>query len=295
MLAVHPNQALLIEELEQHLIRPKAGLSATYQQLEGYTKHFQAQEIQSANVVDFQEPLKSYLKANQHQLTTLAIDLPVYFKAHNPTTKTLMICAMDPLPPLPTSVFWKDKNVRFNEDVGFWAPFSLIDDWENPTGSMHSNLPFFATLLQHYNLYITDIYKLFFRFEEQMNFANSNTIPAFTAMKNKSGVSLHGALLAREMELVNPTAVITLGNAARNNLLAMNEMFHAIPQNPGKWTNDLQKYYWNSNRLIIASPHISGAANGAKSAILTNPSYNHISGKYQNERLAKIILAQLPI
>lgn len=295
MFSLHPNHPNIIKTLESQFIHPKNGLTATYQQLTKYTKERKAADILPATIFDFQEPLKSFLIANQDQLTTLAIDLPVYYQAQIPTSKTLMICAMDPLPPIPTSPFWKDKTIRFNEDVGFWAPFSLIDNWDEPTGSMRSNLPFFKTLLKHVNIYVTDVYKLFFRFQQQNGWLNSNAISTYTLLKNSNGVSIHGALLAKEIEYIQPSAIVTLGNASRNNLLAMNEIVNAIHQAPVKWSDNLQKYYWNKDRLILASPHISGAANGAKAAILSNPSFQQITGNYQNERLAKIIVDQLSL
>jgi hypothetical protein len=64
-------------------------------------------------------------------------------------------------------------------------------------------------------------------------------------------------------------------------------------QNPLGWKDDIQSYLWADKIKVLASTHISGAANGAKSAILRNPLYTQIKGKYQNERLAKIILQKL--
>jgi hypothetical protein len=44
---------------------------------------------------------------------------------------------------------------------------------------------------------------------------------------------------------------------------------------------------------LIASPHISGAANGAKAKIVLNKRYKHMKGVVQNERLANIVLAHI--
>lgn len=295
MFSLHPNHPHIIKTLESQFIHPKNGLTATYQQLTKYTKERKAADILPATIFDFQEPLKSFLIANQDQLTTLAIDLPVYYKAQIPTSKTLMICAMDPLPPLPTSAFWNDKNIQFNETVGFWAPFSLIDNWDEPTGSMRTNISFFKTLLSNYNLYVTDIYKLFFRFEQSGNYIASNAIQEYTSLLGENGRSFHGNLLAKEIELVNPCAILTLGNAARDKLLAINYLLNNHLQPPTHWGDDFQQYTWNNSIPLIASPHISGAANGAKAAILSNPIFQQITGNYQNERLAKIIVDQLSL
>lgn len=282
-----------IQLIETELIKPESGLLPILQQLSAYAKSQKSQDLLVAKIGDFNEPLRSFLQANQHQLTTMAIDLPIFLKTQKETAKTLMICAMDPLPPLPTSVFWRDKKVQFNEIVGFWAPFSLIDDWNHPTGSMRTNISFFKTLLFDYNLYVTDIYKLFFRFEQSGKYLASNTIKEYTSLLGENGRSFHGNLLAKEIELINPCAILTLGNAARDNLLAINYLLNNHLQPPTYWGDDLQQYLWNNSIPLIASPHISGAANGAKAKILTNERYKELTGVVQNERLASIVLANI--
>lgn len=291
MMCFHHKQALLEAVLEEHLIQPKQGLPAIYQQLHSYASNANS-IITKATVGNLKEPLRSYLLEHQHKLTTMAIDLPIYLASDKPGAQTLMVCAMDPLPPIPTSDFWKGKTIQFNNDIGFWAPFSLIDDWSCPFGSMRSNLPFFKTLLTEYNLYVTDIYKLFFRLE-QSGYQNSNALPEYTEMISDRGVSFHGEILAKEIELVNPVAILTLGNASRNKLLALSNNLHSMEQVPIKWGNQLQHYQWNATLPILSSPHISGAANGAKAALLANPRYRDMSGAYQNERLAHIVLSHL--
>jgi hypothetical protein len=285
----------VITTLETCLIQPEQGLASIYQDLNNYRNKQPLLGHLKAKVQHFQEPLRAYLQAQQPNLTTLAIDVPFFFEAAKQTQHTLMICAMDPLPPLPDSLFWKDKSVDFQNDVGFWVPFSLIDNWEQPTGSMRSNLPFFQSLLQNYNLYITDIFKLFFRVKKPNQLVNSNAISAYTQLQNEKGENLHGAILAKEIECVKPQAIITLGNPARNQLLTINHLLNASAQTPQKWSADLQHYRWNNQTPIISAPHISGAANGAKALVLNNPAYKHLEGKYQNEKLAKIILSQLKV
>ncbi len=293
MLSAHPQLPQLIAILEEQLIKPKQGLKAIYTDLFSYSQHFQLPNPLIASLADFRAPLQAYLNHLQPDLTTLAIDLPIYLQAQKQTDQTLMICAMDPLPPLPTSSFWEGKTIRLQEEVGFWAPFSLIDNWEQPTGSMKSNLPFFRTLLQTHNLYITDIYKLFFRQKKPNGFVNSNAISAYTQLQNEKGENLHGSILAKEIECVKPQAIITLGNPARNQLLTINHLLNASAQTPQNWSVDLQYYRWNNQTPIISAPHISGAANGTKAAILNNPYFAAIPGKYQNERLARMVIEKL--
>jgi hypothetical protein len=286
-------QQHFIQLIEADLIKPENGLLPIVQQLIAYAKSPKNVAIDVASISDFNEPLRSFLQANQHQLTTMAIDVPIFLKAQKETAKTIMICAMDPLPPLPTSAFWHNKNVQFNETVGFWAPFSLIDDWNHPTGSMRTNISFFKTLLSNYNLYVTDIYKLFFRFEQSGNYIASNAIQEYTSLLGENGRSFHGNILAKEIELVNPCAILTLGNAARDKLLAINYLLNNHLQPPTHWGDDFQQYLWNNSIPLIASPHISGAANGAKAKIVSNERYKNLNGLVQNERLANIVLAHI--
>lgn len=289
MYSNHPKHEQLIANLEKELILPKDGLNPIYTQLEEYAAENNPDTIQQGFLKDLQEPFQTLLSNYLRTITTIAIDFPVFFKSFSSTKKTVMVCAMDSLPPIPTSPFWKDKKVDFKENIGFWAPFSLIENWQNSTGSMKTNLPFFRALLQEYNLYVTDIYKVFFRLETQNGYTTSNALPSYTNLCDADGLNIHGKIVAKEVEIVNPVAIITLGNAARNTLLNLN----TIPQYPVGWQDDVQSYLWGESTKIIASPHISGAANGAKSAILKNAMYNKLEGDYQNERLAKICIQKL--
>ncbi len=294
MYTQHPEQEKLIENLGTQLISPSnTRLEEVYRQIEAYANQVAPHQIPEGFVNDLQEPFFSFLKNNTHKATTLAIDFPIYFKSPSRTNKTLMICAMDALPPLPSSNFWDGKTVDFENNIGFWAPFSLIENWQHPFGSMKTNLPFFKTLLSNHNLYVTDIYKLFFRLDTPNGFVNSNAIPTYTQLCDKENTNIHGKILAHEIDLIHPDAIITLGNASRNALLTINAEMNFPTQNPSGWKDDLQHYKWKNTTKIIASPHISGAANGAKTAILQNQKYEEIAGNYQNERLAKIVMQQL--
>ena len=290
----HFEQERLIENLEAKLICPSSnGLSEIYDHIEAYATQNSANELPQGFVDDLQEPFLSFVKNHAGNITTMAIDYPIYIKSLSGNKKTLMVCAMDALPPIPTSDFWNERQVDFKKNIGFWAPFSLIENWNNPTGSMRTNLPFFQALQSEYNLYITDIYKLFFRLETGQGLVNSNSIQTYVQLCDKDNINIHGKILAHEIDIIRPDAIITLGNASRNALLTINAEMNFPTQNPSGWKDDLQHYKWKNTTKIIASPHISGAANGAKTAILKNQKYEEIDGNYQNERLAKIVMQQL--
>jgi uracil-DNA glycosylase len=181
-----------------------------------------------------------------------------------------MICAMDALPPIPESNFWEGKIVNHSYDVGIGVPFSLVDDWTIPRGSLFSNLAFFKEMLQHFDLYITDIYKLFFRLSSGDKYINSNSINDYTQLQNIDGKNVHASIIEAEIEIVQPQLIITLGSASRGALALLIKQNHNTDLQLQAWNEDLQQYLWNSQIPWIASPHISNAANRTKKLLLQN-------------------------
>lgn len=294
MLQINTNTQFQISELiSSSLIGNNSEeIERIYQQLYSYSVD-QKNSIDLSNKYMLKEPYLSHVLAYNDSITTMAIDLPVFYKSSGNNKPTIMICAMDALPPKPDSHHWNNKDFNFKNDIGLWAPFSIIDDWKSPTGSMKSNIPFFAELLKNFNLYITDIYKLFFRYDYSNQLINSNQISNYTDLKNEYQENIHGYILSKEIEIIQPDCIVTLGNNSRNTLISINENQYFHKQSLYGWMDDLQSYYWNKSIPIISSPHISGAANGAKSKILNNEKYSEIKAKYQNERLAMIIAKKI--
>jgi uracil-DNA glycosylase len=219
--------------------------------------------------------------------TTLSIDLPVLLK-RNQHNETLIICAMDPLAPEPHSAFWNIMGQKPDQSLNLWIPFSLSEPWNTPKGSMSSNLAFFETLSQYYTLYVTDLFKLFFRVPNKKGHIRSNTIAAYTQMKSTTGNDLHQEMLAKEIECIKPKAIITLGNASRDRLLSMDKFSNSLGHK-SEWKQNIQMYTTVYGLPHFALPHISNAANGSKAPILNNPEFNIITGTRSNERLAKIL------
>jgi hypothetical protein len=232
-------------------------------------------------------PFSEILKVKS-PLKTFGIDLPIFIKSPEVNASTIMICAMDPLPPLPDSLFWKNKNVDIENDVGFGTPFNIGGDLKNPIGSMKTNIPFFKILNEKFNLYVTDIFKLFFRVEFQGGLLASNSFNNYTELK-KNNKNVHASIIAEEINVVKPESIITLGAASISKLLELNRSINGQIQNQKRFTNVLNFYKWNNTIPIISSPHISGSANGSKSKIINNELYKNIISKYQNEKLALII------
>lgn len=200
---------------------------------------------------------------------TIGIDFPVLLsKGEN--RPLMMICAMDPLRNDTT-----DKQPT--DEIGYWVPFSVVN---NPVGqTKHSekeNLAFFHKLLDTYDLYVTDIFKLFYRKDNRV----SNTITEFRSFP------VHRAILDAEIQIVKPSVILTLGNNARD---AMCEIL-SLPR--PKWTNEIYTTKDQNGIDVVMVPHISGAANGSKAPILKNPAYADIPGK-NNVKYAQIIVKTL--
>ena len=293
----HQNHEQLVELLQELLVNFEndGGLKNIYQQLINFSKgKISKNEIGFTSIENLNLKYRSIINNTSvvGSATTMASDLPIFIKSDKKNAKTIMVCAMDPLPPVPNQkninniIFtdWKKRGFDLNNNIGFWAPFSLIDEGNGP------NYVFFRELKLEYNLYITDIYKVFFYIDKgNDHFAKSNSIREYKNLKN------HGEILKREVDLIKPHFIITLGNDARNALLEINnETAGTEKQKVKKWddNNELQKYKFNET-TIISSPHISGSANGAKKHILKNEKYKNITdvnNLIEVQKLARIIL-----
>lgn len=275
----------IVNKIERSIFSNSIGLLKIYNELLKYFELIHKEEVNKKellNNLNFQTIVKESLhedfkKIKAKKIKTIAIDLPVLLKSDDINFKeTIIIVAMDPLSPL-------EQNKEDADIIGFWTPFSLIDNIKIGEKSFKSNYLFFAELLKNYNVYVTDIYKLFYRLEDPKN-KKSNSDSDFMKLESK----VHFSILNTEIEIVNPKAIITLGNNSRDVLL------RHINNTPCKW-NDIQLNFWkvNSSQIsipILSIPHISGAANGASSLILKK--YPELTGT-KNEKLAKLVHLKL--
>jgi hypothetical protein len=302
----HKAHDSIINLLHENFINYEdGGLKKVYQQLMDYSKDpIDKTKIGFTSIsnIKYLEEIKKLPEFKK--ITTIASDLPVYIKSQKDNAETIMICAMDSLPPEPnmknTSLniknpskpseqfkMWNEIGFDLKSNVGFWAPFSLITNDEGP------NSDFFKELIKEYNLYVTDVYKLFFYIDNGNDtFNKSNTITSYKKIEN------HRKILEKEIEIIKPHCIITLGNNSRNSLLKISVN---KTNNVKKWneTNDVQIYNYKSGSKtssyecnIISSPHISGAANGAKSYLLNNLKYQNIL-EDGTKKMAKIIISKI--
>ena len=255
----------IISMLENNLIKSEEGLHKQYQLLEVY----------GANDVDpktgfiskqFLNPEISALKQVQ-AANHLAIDLPVYL-TNESAKSNVMICAMDPL-----------SEHKKKDKIGLWNPFSILRNSENHKGSDASNHAFFSPLKNEFNLYITDIYKLYFMYEGK----KSNKISAYTKLK------VHKAILEQEIKIIKPEFIITLGNSAKDAILNIfNNNESPLISRDFEGVEVYESV--NLDFKIICLPHISGLASASKNNLLEG---KNIEGKYINEKLARFLITIL--
>lgn len=238
---------------------------------EYFSKEFGLLSDISAQAIPLRKELltSSFDIIKNNPVRTIGIDFPVLLsKGEN--RPVMMICAMDPL-----RNDTADKQPT--DEIGYWVPFSVVN---NPVGqTKHSekeNLAFFHTLLDAYDLYVTDIFKLFYRHENRV----SNTISEFRTLP------VHRTILDAEIQIIKPSVILTLGNNARD---AMCEILRLTRP---KWTNEIYKTIDQNGIDVVMVPHISGAANGSKAPILKNPAHAGVSGK-NNMKYAQIIIKTL--
>lgn len=275
----------IIKAIENYLFDTSITLKPLYDQLMAY--EVSANESGDAKLKEkLMDGLKSLAihknnvspllkKCLAKNVRTLAMDLPIEIKSTKQSnSKNIVVIAMDPLSPLEQPEPEKDF-------IGYWIPFSLVDSETTGEKSYQANSTFFSTLVNEYNVYITDIYKLFYRIGDYPADERSNRDPEYLSLSD----SIHIPLLNFELEIMQPDAIITLGNNARNALLQLNNI------SPESW-DDIQVYSWENKATkkatpLICLPHISGTANGTSTKILAK--YPEITGT-KTERMAQLIL-----
>ena len=257
------------EMLEEKLIQPCVGIKKVYSWIFDYFNHqFNGSEIPGDFPIFINELTAAFAEIKLKQIRTVGIDFPVLLSKGN-NRPVLMICAMDPL---------RDETdgITTSNDIGLWVPFSAINNpgkkGNNMKPSDKRNLSFFHTLLETHDLYLTDAYKLFYREGKKM----SNGQNEFKSLE------VHSEILEKEIKLVNPSAIISLGNAARNAICGILKL--EVPT----WSDTVYKTKTQAGINVVMVPHISGSANGYKAPILKNVAYSNIEGE-NNPKYARII------
>jgi hypothetical protein len=259
------------EILKEQLIQPKVGVDAIYTWFSSYYKN-QFGDIEP--LVDLKlykdELSEQFKEIKQKNIRTIGIDFPIRL-SKGKNRPVLMICAMDPLRE-------DSDEVSKIDEIGFWVPFSIINsiDSKHNKVSDRGNLYFFHTLLDKYDIYVTDIYKVFYREGDKVS----------NGQKEFKHLSVHKEIFENEIKTVKPDAILTLGNDARDGICQILDL------NPPTWSDKIHTTVSKDNTKVIMVPHISGSARGAKAPILNNEFYNTIEGT-DNLKYARIIMSAL--
>lgn len=257
----------IVELLEAQLIQPKEGLQPVYDNLKRFfLEQNTDQKLESEASVqvdlDVQDLKGDFSNLKEKAIRTVGIDFPIVLKKGK-NRPLIMVCALDPL---------RTDAPGDNTKISDWVPFSVIKNLDKETRhSEKENLKFFHTLLETYDLYITDIYKVFFRMDGKL----SNQIKEFTKL------GIHKTLLEAEINCIQPQAIITLGNGPKD---AICQLYNITAP---AWSEQPSLLKLNDHTELLCLPHISGAANGTKAILLNNDAFSSLDGK-GNTRYANI-------
>jgi hypothetical protein len=188
----------------------------------------------------------------------VGVDIPVWL-SKNGNNKKAFICAMDPL-----------RSCNFNNQVSIWTPFSISTYMAYPHQKMVKNYwPFLQTLLNTADIYLTDIFKVYY----QRDLKGGKTIASNKDKEFKKGnlLELHGDIIKKEIDLYKPDVIITLGGDAYKEIYKLRNYTGATP--------------------IIALPHLSYAAGGAKKKFILSNKYEYQSN-CTAETIAKIVISK---
>ena len=257
------------EMLEEKLIQSSVGIEEIYGWIFDYFNYqFNGTEEPVAFKIFVNELSSNFADVKLKQLRTIGIDFPILL-SKGTKKPVAMVCAMDPL---------RDETdvTEISTEIGMWVPFSAINNPNNEKIRMKPsdkrNLSFFHALMETHDLYLTDVFKLFYREGKDL----SNGQIEFKKL------SVHREILEREIQLAQPKAIVSLGNHARDSISQILNL-HAPA-----WSDTVYKTKTCDGKTVIMVPHISGSASGYKAPILKNENYKSIEGK-DNERYARII------
>jgi hypothetical protein len=277
----------IIDLLEEALIKPKDGLNSIYDRILMYYERSQKisgkpteddlknlNEILPPNLLSKDDLVGGFSYLREEKLRTIAIDFPILISKLGENRKKIMVCALDSFP---------SNTGDYTNSIIAWAPFSLNYNWNLATRSSKQNIAFFSVLLESADLYVTDIFKIFYRRGLAGTDYRSNQDQNYTTVK----LDMHKSILEQEIEIIKPDLILTLGNKSR-------DVIYSIIKAPiEKWSDDIMSGIWLDNKTpVISIPHISGAANGAKAKVLNNPKYENVKAK-GNQKLAHILLGRM--
>ncbi|MDC0338667.1 uracil-DNA glycosylase family protein [Flavobacteriales bacterium] len=179
--------------------------------------------------------LKNFKHSIISQKSSYGIDLPVWFTIKNKNRQKIMLIGMDPLRQ-------KSTEGEIGKVASLNTPYSIHHRVRN------NYYPSISLLASQYDIYITDVFKLFFREPEDPDFvSNQNT--SFTEL------AIHTKLLQKEITAFSPDLILCLGKQPVNDGLAKIGLTRFIPSIVTKIDNISL-----TSIPIYAIPHATGLA-----------------------------------
>lgn len=188
---------------------------------------------------------KDCISNEQHvpeNTSLLGIDLPIWFNSQAAGRPNIMLLGIDPLRNKRT---FKEYNANEDNQVIIGTPYALHDN-KMRCGRTKNYWEFIENLSENNFVYVTDFYKTFFLV---------NNIPAVRSYDFYKGSNVYSKnLLQKEIEIVNPDLIITLGAESYQNLLGLTRK----PKMTKKIVLEtLDKF--NNTTKVIPMVHLSGS------------------------------------
>jgi len=201
-------------------------------------------------------PIQNLNKFNSYLLknkTSLGVDLPVWFTKPESKRLKIFLLSMDPL---------RTTDENINGKASLNSPFSI----HQKKGNNYFNS--IEKLAQTFDLYVTDVYKLFYRDSDNLK-SVSNENPEFIAL------SIHLEILKAELSMFQPDFILCLGKHAIGGLAKLDN-FKPNSSIVSKLTN-----YNFQGIPTFAIPHASGvASNWAKKFMQINGAKDYNQKNY---------------
>jgi uracil-DNA glycosylase len=203
------------------------------------------------------------------EMSWLGVDLPVGLSVKGAKNDRLMIVAMDPLRSDDGSGSTRSDTITLN------TPFTIHNRAINNSYNQQ-----IIALADRYAIYVTDAYKLFFR--QSANYCNvSNQMPVF-----RNNLSLHKAILKKEVEFFDPKFILCLGKQAGQVLASIADV-NFFPLGKTR-LNEQRNHYFFDDRSFFCVPHASGAARGHAALFMRLNQLPYRSSSYISDVVAGI-------
>jgi len=140
------------------------------------------------------EQLHDFYKKWKNIGTDFQIDLPYFIHSENKTTKRIMFIGQDA----------NNNKTKIKDKIKINAPFSFQSKKYSDINNSYN--PVFNKLKKDYNIFLTDLYKLFFYYDKERK---SNEHSDYISNE------IHKTILLNEIKQIIPNIIVTFGEPAR--------------------------------------------------------------------------------